>query len=356
VPVVNAIMETPGSHFNLLGLPNELLLRIIEYEVHMEDLENLTLCSKTIFNIARQSRKKHLENKRRFSTFSVGHVREKDSRYRDFDSQPHSVHPALALRLLVENDAVVDYCKILKLGDYMGSISYTADEEWEIRRDMDDQLRALQALRPFANVDLAYMNQLPIETLHDIAYSAILSTLRNLEVLEIDRCVWTVLRDDTTLEVVSNTHHRLTEVRVIGEPGDGESLSHVSVFASIPSVRKIYGSYVFGPDVVPLHAPSNLEDLYFERSGVDGPSFENLLTSVKKLKRLYYENIWDSGEPHTHEPRRLINSLRVHALESLETLSWIDSGREYLCDDNGEDMARPCSLREFKALKHVAIE
>ncbi|KAL8689162.1 MAG: hypothetical protein Q9224_004708 [Gallowayella concinna] len=238
----------------------------------------------------------------------------------------------------------------------MGSISYTADEEWDIRRDMDDQLRALQALRPSANVDFTYLNQLQGDALQDIAYSAMLSILRDIEVLEVDRCVWSLFRDETVLEVISHTHHRLTEVRFIGEPGNGESFSYVSMFASIPSVRKIYGSNVFGPDVVPLQAPSNLEDLYLERSGINGPSFGNLLTSVKKLKRLYYENMLDSDEPHTYEPRRLVNSLRVHALESLERLSLIDRDRDYSWDDNDEDMARPCSLREFKALKHVAIE
>lgn len=57
-------MDCSPTHFDLLGLPNELLLKIIEYEVLHEDLENLTLCSKAIFNLGKQVRDKHLKRKR----------------------------------------------------------------------------------------------------------------------------------------------------------------------------------------------------------------------------------------------------------------------------------------------------
>ncbi|KAL8806091.1 MAG: hypothetical protein Q9223_005158 [Gallowayella weberi] len=346
-------MDLPDSHFNLLGLPMELILQIVEHEVHVEDLENLALCSKTIFNIAIRSRRKHLENKRRFTMIIVG------GKSRAGDLKPHSVHPALALQLLVENDAVVDYCKFLKLGDYIGFWNIPVDKEQEFQTDMSHPLRALQAKQPSANIDLASLHQLPGPELQNIAYSAIISNLRNLEVLEIDHCDWSFVRDHAIPDVISDTHHRLKEVRVLGVPGSGEDLRYVAMFASIPSVRKIYGLWTSGRDVEALRAPSDIEDLYFERSKIDGPSFENLLMSIKTLKQFYYKNDYAFSAQHPHEPRRLVNSLRAHALESLERLSLTDPTRRYVSwiyDEDRADMVRPWFLRDFKALKHVAIE
>lgn len=56
-------MDRTPTHFDLLGLPNELFLKTIEHEMQHEDLENLTFCSKPIFNLGKQSRAKHLKRK-----------------------------------------------------------------------------------------------------------------------------------------------------------------------------------------------------------------------------------------------------------------------------------------------------
>lgn len=55
------MMDSPPAHFNFSDLPNEILLNIIEHEVFHENLENLALSSKTVFEWAKPARTKHLQ-------------------------------------------------------------------------------------------------------------------------------------------------------------------------------------------------------------------------------------------------------------------------------------------------------
>lgn len=56
--------------FNLLKLPREITLQIIEHSLHHEDLENFAMSSKAMFELSGKARDKHLDAKRGYHTFN----------------------------------------------------------------------------------------------------------------------------------------------------------------------------------------------------------------------------------------------------------------------------------------------
>lgn len=146
-------MDPRTSCIILLGLPNEILLRITEQETRRKDFENLTSCCKTIFALA------NLKIKRKFSTFIVGDLH----LYNGIEEPvvPRELHPVLALReLLADKDAAVDYCQTLRIvgvtqaGYVTGQYGDDVTEEASlIIRELEPQLKALTDKGPFADSD-----------------------------------------------------------------------------------------------------------------------------------------------------------------------------------------------------------
>ena len=70
---------------------------------------------KAIFELLKLARQKHLEAKRKFSTFKVGdlHLYNDDKE----PSVPRKLHPIFALQeLLADKDAALDFCWTLRVG------------------------------------------------------------------------------------------------------------------------------------------------------------------------------------------------------------------------------------------------
>ncbi|KAI4221614.1 MAG: hypothetical protein L6R40_008620 [Gallowayella cf. fulva] len=332
-------MRPSHTYFNLLGLPNELLLRIIEREVHHEDLDNLTLCSKTIFNLADKAHAKHLECKQKFTTLSVG-------------LPPLSVQPAFALKLLVDNDAVFDYCKILRLGHYSNTILLPTAAAKDLKRDVDHQLAALKAVRPAVTISVP---NIEYYELHDVVYSVLLDALPNIEILELPHCMPGNLYQRVEAESRPLTHRPLKEVRLIGDGGDRTDACDIWFPAPSISMRKLYGLHITGDDFSPYRAfnLTRLEGFCFKYSAIDRWVLETLVMETRVLKSFYYEHTDDFTHHYAYEPRGLIKKLHDHASGSLQSLTLIDPSR----DASEEDMTVPGSyLQKFKVLIHVGIE
>lgn len=58
----------------LMQLSNEILLHIIEEDVHFEDLEAFSSCNRHLHQLASQRLATHLVRKQRFSIVVIGHV------------------------------------------------------------------------------------------------------------------------------------------------------------------------------------------------------------------------------------------------------------------------------------------
>ncbi|KAL8723907.1 MAG: hypothetical protein Q9166_008225 [cf. Caloplaca sp. 2 TL-2023] len=358
-------MDTPPAYFNLLGLPKELLLRIIEHELHHEDLENLTLCSRTMFDLSKKARTKHLNLKRKFSTFSVGNIRVHNGRFQGLNLPPVGLHPVFALRQLLENDALIDYCRTLKLGSYDELRPISAYRSHDSAVALCTLLE--ETFEPTLSSHISGTGSL-LNGDYDRAYAAIFAILQNIEILEIVISADFILKVAPNLPLFFDTHCRLQEIRLFGHRDGGETLESLFLMASIPSVRRIYGLHMDGKTQDHYYRNGattssgscppvgSIEDIYFECSAINGSSFEGLLSAVNALKTFYYENSNDIlfGCNLFFEPRRLISNLREYASESLESLTLVDLGWGESLGD--KDVKTLGSLRNFRKLKYAAIE
>ncbi|KAL8912370.1 MAG: hypothetical protein Q9172_007515 [Xanthocarpia lactea] len=345
-------MDCQPTHFDLLGLPIELQLRIIEREVDPEDLENLILCSKSIFELSRQARINHRERRRQYSLLEVGNAPLHNRQFEELDLPSLDTHAFFTLRQVLENNFMVDYCKILKLRGL-----HSGDDPGEDFAELE----TLVEKGPYRGlIDWSRY----FEGDHDSACSALFVLARNIEILENGADI--VDGFELHLQPIGNTHRHLREVRLYGDEFTGEKMSKVYLFASIPSVRKIQGRNIAGDSVYDGRSPLGtnsvgcpgigaLEEIYFERSAIDGPTFEKFLSAIKALRIFYYVHTTNLEDRDAFEPRRLVDDLRRYASHSLECLTVVDDrGREAADSDVNPRTHR--SLQEFRVLKQAAIE
>ena len=158
----------------------------------------------------------------------------------------------------------------------------------------------------------------------------------------------------------------LSQVRFLGnhELWRGECFETFMPFATLPSMRTIFGDYVEGRDegeaewVFPPHT-SNVTEIVLQHSAIKALHLSHLLVGIKALKRFTYhrqenhdpgyEN-FDNCPIETHQ---IIGALLEHAKHSLEFLSL--TGRCHR--RRGEFDLHPCkgSLRGFQVLKETVL-
>ncbi|KAI4247840.1 MAG: hypothetical protein L6R42_009520 [Xanthoria sp. 1 TBL-2021] len=354
--------------FDLLGLPQEIILQIIEHEVQKEDLENLVLCSKAIFALARTALTKHQEMKWKYSTFIVGDVRlYKPGESRDV---PREVHPVVALIKLLANHAVAEYCKVLKIGGvgengqatgvFPESTLNGVDGTIELAEALTSDLEALVVTELYSQ--FAFVPQcttLQLEGFNVLAWVVPFISLQNIEVLELVNGADWFLILFPIFPAMRKTHHRLKEVRLFGDHReDYADMELLCQFAKMSSVRNICGHHVcevvvngdedFWSDAT---CPS-IEEIHLELSGIGAGMFEDLLSYAKVLRVFFYEQ--GDNLPNNYGRRRTLEALRKYGSESLESLTFVDPRSMFVEADN--DKPDRASLREFKVLKHVAID
>ncbi|KAI4223011.1 MAG: hypothetical protein L6R36_005745 [Xanthoria steineri] len=330
--------------FDLLGLPQEIILQIIEHEVEIEDLDNFVLCSKTIFTLASRVLAKHQEMKKKYSTFIIGDM-DIDYRSREIWKAPRELYPVVAASKLLANPAVAEYCKILKVGDFFSNRNW-GDGTTKLAVALTSKLE------PYARfTDVRRFTTLRATCPHVLAWAVPFVELQNIEVLELAIGGITFLNLVPIVRAMQKTHHRLKEVRLFGEIVDMDLLYR---FATIPSVQIIRGHHVphvaYGyKDLCPDGACLSIEELHLENSDLGGRIFEDLLSHTKALRVLFYEHGRYTGSDY--EPRRALEALGKYGSESLQSLTFIDPEILVAHDDKPG-----VSLRDFKVLKHVAVD
>ncbi|KAL8845872.1 MAG: hypothetical protein Q9221_008991 [Calogaya cf. arnoldii] len=286
---------------------------------------------------------------------------------------PDQQHPIFALQKLLTESYIPHYCKTLSIGgfDELGRTignyrDHVAAEAARITRDLKDQLVALIETEPYHQfvdpsdyVDMDAGN-------HDLTCSVMLSSLRNIETLEIVNCsgFFQMLPVHYGMQ---DTHQHLKHVVLIRDPNAlhyFEDLDLLHNLATIPSVRTIYGLYVRlgrGPgntrDLQRQRPYSSVEEVHFERSNINVWDVDELLRSIERLKIFYCERI--GSTLCDYAPRHILAILQQFASESLESLTMTD--RNWARVETATPMLEgntffTGSLKEFKVLKHVAIE
>ncbi|KAL8913225.1 MAG: hypothetical protein Q9171_001939 [Xanthocarpia ochracea] len=360
-------MGSPYLHFNLLDLPDEILLQIIEHEICPNDLENFALCSKAVYYMSSKALGIHRARKREFSTFIVGDVHlYKDRSDRGGPIVIRQHHPVFALEKLLAESTIPDYCKILRIGGVnpKGNLNGrdVRQEASTIAGGLHDRVAELVGTRPYQH------HAKGIDMQRELSYQAFylpLVTLRNIETLELVACA-TFIRTLPIFSIMRETHHRLKAIGLFGTwnfscftPSD-----ILYMLAGIPSVRRMYGLGVginSGSrglrDVENESLYPALEELHFERSRIDCRDFKIFLSRIPELKIFFYDHTTNAR--YDYGPGRVLAALKRYASESLESLTFIDRYRMtvettgLLMWSNGAFIG---SLRGFKVLKHVAIE
>ncbi|CAF9909910.1 MAG: hypothetical protein ALECFALPRED_006106 [Alectoria fallacina] len=200
----------------------------------------------------------------------------------------------------------------------------------------------------------------------------------NLEAICLARSTWGIWHLEEAIEWISfQTLQRslsvrkplmnLSQVRFLGydddellyADGQGENFGNFMSFASLPSMRTIYGDFVEGGDIAEgiwKFAPhtSNVTEIILQHSAVKAEYLTELLVGIKALERFTYdynENL-DSGPGA--EIHKLIGTLLEHAKHSLEYLAFTGS---FGLRDGVSDI-HPCkgSLKDFRVLKEVVLD
>ncbi|KAI4100727.1 MAG: hypothetical protein LQ339_005405 [Xanthoria mediterranea] len=333
--------------FDLLGLPQEIILQIIEQEVQKEDLDNFVLCSKTIFTLASRVLAKHREIKKKYSTFVIGDMR--SYHLRATGDPLLEVHPVVAVSKLLADHAFAQYCKILKVGQEVPDLDGAVET-----RDFAEALTS--KLEPHSqSAQGPQWTTLQPESHLRLAWVVPFIDRQNIEVLELaDDTIW-YLKLDPIVRVMRNTHHRLKEVRLFGQCEEGYAdMKFLCQFATIPSVQIICGHHVQRGgykyrELCPDGAYLSIEEIHLECSYIAAEEFEDLLSHTKALRVFFYEQGHDLGGDY--QPRRTLEALRKYGSESLQSLTFIDPDIVVAYDDK-----TGVSLRDFKVLTHVAID
>ncbi|KAL8872058.1 MAG: hypothetical protein Q9198_007278 [Flavoplaca austrocitrina] len=366
--------------FNLLQLPNELLLRVVHL-THSKDLDNLCLSSKYVFNLAERSRKRHLDNKKKYRTVVLGDTFTA-SRH-GLDRPSAVVHPAFLLRdLLRDRETISDYCESIKIGgiSHDGRVEDTdrygqptLDEARIIALDtiarMDDLIDNEPLLNGCSSKDEWRMDL--ADDMYNLPCMLSLVILRNVRILEVTRCcsflekifeygsgTWDRNVDVST--TVLQPLDQLEEFRVYGDENDaGQSLPPLLFFLKFPRLRKIYGKFVHHLDFTHFGCWPMLEEICFEDcSCIDIDTMEQLLRGTDTLKTFYYHHFSSGGtEIESYNPYNYIMLLRQYASQTLATFTCIltGTGEDYDPDYQYDQMDVP-SLQDFKALTHAAVD
>ncbi|KAL8846920.1 MAG: hypothetical protein Q9221_008008 [Calogaya cf. arnoldii] len=324
------------------------------------------MTSKTVFELAKPAREKHLHRKRKFSTRIFGDVH----LYQSSNERwivPRKQHPVHALQDITSDlDVAADYCKTLRIGgvDGHGYVTgeygdYDSEQALTVMEDLYPQLQALVPSQLGRKME--YMQH---DGLHKLPYTIALTSLRNIETLELTNCsdfFRRKLRD--VMQIMISSHNHLKRVEMFGNHHQrGEHLEVLAMFAKIPSVRMIWGLQVLGKEDDLWQWPSDfyrssIEEIHFECSAVDSFLFSRLFDTTNILKIFYYDHDDFLNSPPEYEPRRVVTYLRSSAKESLESLTLVNlSGTGTDSGTSGDEAILKISLRPFLVLRHIAID
>lgn len=357
-------MDSFHPPLHLQSLPNEILLRIIESEISHSDLENIALCSKTLFDLARPARERHLFNKRRFSTIIVG-----DAGLGNGVDQPmvlNDVDLSSALGdLLANRAAATEYCTTLRIHALDDEEFFTKRyndrndrEAMLITQKLAPQLFTLIQQAPFTTYDRWLFSHL--RDIYEFLYEVPLILLYQIKVLELSNISSLFLNRCDGFKMVGESHHHLEQVRLFGNI-EGYLQSYSTDFealrflAQFPSITSIHGVHLSHPTSgLPLPHLEHVTDLHFESSGIDVEFLVKLLGTTKGLKNFFYETDNRFRFTYVYGLWQTIWALRMSASKTLESLTLVDPSNTIEAREAYKSY--PLSLRDFAVLKHVSVD
>lgn len=376
--------------------------------VHLNDIENFTLCSKQLRGLCKKRLRVQYARKRSFSTIAIGHV---DNLHWDEDQPERGVHPILALRDIITEPPNWLYTKTLLVGcrveqDDNDPLDYEDQEEAEIDEiELEDTVATLQSNTRLLNKVLGVQRCLYSErgetefklfartqrwirlilsgAIEAAAFLLIailpnLHTLRFVDGYQEQRSTHFTKLTKLLRTALSERHHlmgitlfsKLTEVGAHGlDAANGFNYDIFEGFMALPSMRKIKGRVVSGEYCRRrFFQPSEVTSLEFFQSSITSACFAESLRVIKGLQKFTYDFWADASTDQDSqkllwEPRQTVRALEIHTKKTLRHLEITGSPGTrdphtgdfpYLDFENGEPFIG--SLCAFKVLEKIRVE
>ena len=391
---------------NFPDLAAELQLLIIS-DIHLDDIENFTLCSKHTHKLCKDRLMEQYARKRYFSTIAVGHI---DNLIWDEDQQVRGVHPLVALRDLLTEPQSWQYTKTCVIGFMEVSdddpLNFEDQEEAALDDvDLRDIVAHLEAdprllrkvlevqrcfypkrgeteLSPFPTT-IIWIQSILAGDMEGAAF-LLLSLLPNLETLRfVDRFqgTWDLHFKNLRklLRTALSEQHNITEMKFFSkltevgmhglDEADSVNYEVLEGFMALPSMRKIKGRVISGADFQRrFFQPSEVTSLEFHESNISAGCFSESLRVIKGLRKFIYD-FWADAAVNRHQarqlwqPRQTFKVLEVYTKKSLRHLQLTGRpGRqhvivgdfEHIDFENGEPFIG--SLCAFEVLDTIRIE
>lgn len=377
---------THGSE--LLCLPNEIILQIVQGCLEHEDLENFSNCCKHVRCVSASVLASHFDLKKKFSTLAAGDL----EGYGLKGHQRYSPHLASLIVDVLHNADIARYARKLILGPtidsdnwYYCEDNFAEDDAIRLLQDNREALRACVTCLPrdqtldgwtdeVCNGDLHCPGQGPFYN------SILLDLLPHLQVLVlagqaarhvpfgvedyIEVCTGSFEGDvfprwrDQKLPSALNS---LREVTLVGSPGSRDIwFSRLYKMALLPNLRTLRGHAVGSSSIIAARydrGDRELEHLHLTTSEADSEDLLILLHSSKpnSLKTFEYEVGDESVKQVEWQPYKITDVVASCARDSLDTFRFVEGRRAKRVERDG-CRSFMGSLVCFSRLKHIHVE
>lgn len=382
----------------LQSLPIELQLLIIS-NIHLDDIEEFTLCCKALHRLSKDKLMEQYARRRRYSTIAVGHI---DNRIWDEDQQVRGVHPILVLRDLLADPQSCLYTKTLVIGtlDDYSPEDFNDQEEAELDEvELGDVVAELKPytrlLKKIMEVQRCVFSEIRETDLRRCpkaqewsemvlakhmgpSASLLVAMLPNVQKLRLvdgfrdveDSAFLTFLENYVSIAVSDrrslrglNTFSNLTEVGMHGlDDGCGANYEVFKGFMALPSMRTIKGRAIDGQ--YGFIEPSIVTSLEFYESAIEADSFSDTISAIEGLQKFVY-GFWAgaSMDDMVWQPREVVKALEKYTrktLKQLELTGIVDTEVDFIDDfavvnlDKGEPFIG--SLCKFEVLEKIRLE
>lgn len=290
-----------------LQLPQEIILYVIESYLHHGDLENFALSSKAMFELSKPTRAKHLRAKSQFHTFSGG---------KRYPRGKEEIHPVSVMRQLVEGNYWRDYCKVFQIhsvskNGLLASWKPILEERMEkVFLEIEPKICALGDQLP-DELQLDYSGHVArLRYGHShLVYWLPMAMLPNIQTLELNDCSDFIYSLRPILKMFAKSDDgpqtnlgflpRLKEVKVTQyKPKIGAGLEILGIFATVPTVRRLYGSNVHVSQSgnlrsdklnwFPNENSTNVEEIQLVGGSIEAEGLTQLLKGVRALRVFSY--------------------------------------------------------------------
>lgn len=366
---------------NLLGLPNELLLKIAE-TVLPDDIENFSQSCELTHSLSKDALREHAANKQKFSKLilsGVGATLEEN----------RAIHPVMMIRELLQNDRVAFYptevvIKNMVDGyldeDFSSAIDpldVTKSQVSTILAQYDAEIFTLLSNCPYLkSSEVVKWHQSIRQQIDAAAIAILLTVLPNVERIKIysfDTNFLGKMIDRVTRAIYNLSSEvgrptalsKVFDVTIVGNgslpsqnPLDWTDLGLLGVFAALPSIRRINGLRVNGQKFRPRQPPGgilvpyspSLRELNFTDSLIGQQTLRQILHNIKNLQRFTYSyDLFIGNQSSMAQPNEIAALLRTYARSSLVELHISDSCRRRVSSFDE-------SFRAFAALERISVD